>query len=227
MARPTLARCVIWLARALAKYCNKSLLRGAISNLQCSPYGLYGCVSRFDLAPLATTSAAIFGLLLLSTAAAAQELPDLTYKLTALNPRPPAQNFTLQDLDGKTQSLASYKGKVVLVNFWATWCPPCRREMPSMERLYQKLKGEPFMVLAPDQYESFDIVFSFTGQLDPAPTFPILLDPGSVASKAWGVKGLPSSYIVDKQGRIAYRAIGGREFDHPEIEKTIRDLLQE
>jgi thiol-disulfide isomerase/thioredoxin len=160
-------------------------------------------------------------------ALAQDELPDLTHKLTALESRPAAPDFVLQDLDGKTRRLSDYKGKVVLVNFWATWCPPCRREMPSMERLYQKLKNEPFMVLAPDQYESFDIVFSFTGQLDPAPTFPILLDPNSVASKAWGVKGLPSSYVVDKQGRIAYRAIGGREFDHPEIEKTLRALMQE
>jgi len=87
-----------------------------------------------------------------------------------------AHDFALKDLEGKTQRLSQYKGKVVLVNFWATWCPPCRREMPSMERLSQKLKAEPFMVLAPDQFESFDLVFSFTGQLDPSPTFPILLD---------------------------------------------------
>ena len=166
-------------------------------------------------------------LLLPALAAAQTDLPDLTHKLTALSPRPPAPDFALKDLDGKTQRLSDYKGNVVLVNFWATWCPPCRREMPSMERLYQKLKGEPFMVLAPDQYESFDLVFSFTGQLDPAPTFPILLDEKSTSSKAWKVKGLPTSFIVDKQGRIAYRAVGGREFDHPEIEKLIRALIAE
>ncbi len=123
--------------------------------------------------------------------------------------------------------MADYKGKVVLVNFWATWCPPCRREMPSMERLYQKLKGEPFTVLAPDQIESFDIVFSFMGQLEPSPTFPILLDSKSTASRAWKVKGLPTSFLVDKQGRIAYRAVGGREFEHPEIESIIRKLILE
>ena len=96
-----------------------------------------------------------------------------------------------------------------------------------MKFMFKKLKGEPFMVLAPDQYESFDLVFSFTGQLDPAPTFPILLDEKSTSSKAWKVKGLPTSFIVDKQGRIAYRAVGGREFDHPEIEKLIRALIAE
>ena len=176
----------------------------------------------------AQLSVKLLALALLAGAAVAQdELPDLTHNLSALQPRPVAPDFTLKDLDGKTQRLSDYKGKVVLVNFWATWCPPCRREMPSMERLYQKLKAEPFMVMALDQYENFDIVFTFTGQLDPAPSFPILLDTGSKASKAWNVKGLPSSFIVDKQGRIAYRAIGGREFDHPEIEKILRTLMQE
>ena len=166
-------------------------------------------------------------MLLPALSVAQTDLPDLTHKLTALKPRPPAPDFALKDLEGKTQRLSDYKGRVVLVNFWATWCPPCRREMPSMERLSQKLKAEPFMVLAPDQLESFDLVFSFTGQLDPSPTFPILLDEKSVASKAWKVKGLPTSFIVDKQGRIAYRAVGGREFDHPEIDKLIRGLIAE
>ena len=168
-----------------------------------------------------------FCLLLPAAGMAQTDLPNLTHKLTALKPRPAAPDFALQDLEGKTQRLSQYKGKVVLINFWATWCPPCRREMPSMERLYQKLKSEPFIVLAPDQLESFDLVFSFTGQLDPAPTFPILLDEKSKTPKAWKVKGLPTSFLVDKKGRIAYRAVGGREFDHPEIEKVIRALIAE
>jgi peroxiredoxin len=69
-------------------------------------------------------------------------------------------------------------------------------------------------------------VFIFTGQLDPAPTFPILFDHDSKVAHAWGVLGLPSSFIVDKQGRVVYRAMGGRDFDHPEIEQTIRALLK-
>jgi peroxiredoxin len=71
------------------------------------------------------------------------------------------------------------------------------------------------------------LVFAFTGQLDPQPTFPILFDSKSEASKQWDVKGLPASFIVDKRGRVVYRAMGGREFDHPEIEQIIRDLLKE
>ena len=154
-------------------------------------------------------------------------LPDLSHHLTRL-PKPiTAKNFTFKDLDGKTRSLSDYRGKVVLVNFWATWCPPCRREMPSLERLHQKLQGQPFVILAVDQWESYDLVFAFTGQLDPQPTFPILFDSKSEASKQWDVKGLPASFIVDKRGRVIYRAMGGREFDHPEIEQLIRNLIKE
>lgn len=160
-------------------------------------------------------------------ATAQVNLPDLTHRLTPLKPRPPAPNFKLEDLDGKQRTLSDYKGKVVLVNFWATWCPPCRREMPSMERIYQKLKSGPFTVLAVNQYENVDLVFSFTGQLEPQPTFPILFDAKSITAKQWGVKGLPASFVVDKRGNIAYRAMGGREFDHREIEKRLRELMAE
>jgi thiol-disulfide isomerase/thioredoxin len=157
---------------------------------------------------------------------AALPLPEMSHSLTPLKPAKPAKNFTLPDLDGKPHKLSDYRGKVVLVNFWATWCPPCRREMPSMERLSQQLKDQPFVILAINQQEDADRVFVFTGQLEPAPTFPILFDPDSAVSHAWGVLGLPASFIVDKQGRVVYRAMGGREFDHPEIEQAIRALLK-
>ena len=151
--------------------------------------------------------------------------PPLTHVLAPLEPRPPAPNFSLPDLDGKPHQLSDYRGKVVLVNFWASWCPPCRHEMPSMERLYLKLKGQPFQVLACDQQEDFDTVFAFTGQLDPAPTFPLLLDRKSAVAKAFGVPGLPTSFLIDKQGRIAYRAVGGRDFDHPEVIALVEKLI--
>jgi thiol-disulfide isomerase/thioredoxin len=167
-----------------------------------------------------------FSVLMAGPAQAQTVLPDLSHHLTEVAEPQLAKNFTFKDLDGKTRTLSDYRGKVVLVNFWATWCPPCRREMPSLERLNQKLQGEPFIILAVDQWESYDLVFAFTGQLDPQPTFPILFDSKSQASKQWDVKGLPASFIVDKKGRVVYRAMGGREFDHPEIEQLIRNLLK-
>jgi thiol-disulfide isomerase/thioredoxin len=123
--------------------------------------------------------------------------------------------------------LAHLKGRVVLINYWATWCPPCRREMPSMERLSQALKGEAFSVLAVDVGEDADTIDAFTSQLDTELSFPILLDTRSRTMQAWKVAGLPTTFLVDKQGRIVASAIGGREFDHPEIIRAIRELLGE
>ena len=141
--------------------------------------------------------------------------------MSPVSPPRPAPGFTLQDIDGKTHSLADYRGKVVLVNFWATWCPPCRAEMPSIERLYASMKGKPFVVLALDQGESVDSVFAFMGQLSPSPTFPVLLDSKSQAAHAFGVMGIPSTYLIDQQGRIVAQAIGGRDYDSA----TMRTLL--
>jgi len=153
------------------------------------------------------------------------EIPELSHKLTRLDKPFEPENFTLQDMDGESHALHDYRGKVVLINFWGTWCPPCIREMPSLERLYQNLRDKPFIVLAVNQWEDQDHVFAFMGQLDVFPTFPVLFDPDSRVSEAFGVKGLPTSYVLDKQGRVIYRAQGGREFDHPEIERMIRELL--
>lgn len=157
--------------------------------------------------------------------AAGKTAPANDYKFTALSTPVPAPDFNLDDMDGKKHTLKQYKGKVVLINFWATWCPPCVREMPSMESLYQQLKDKPFIVLAINQWEDEEKVFAFTGQLKSIPSFPILFDPDSKVSAAYGVKGLPSSYIVNKQGDIVFRATGGRDFTHPEIVRLIKSLL--
>ena len=97
--------------------------------------------------------------------------------------------------------------------------------MPSMERLSQALKDEAFSVLAVDVGEDADTIDAFNGQLDTAPTFPILLDTRSRTMQAWNVAGLPTTFLVDRQGRIVASAIGGREFDHPELIRAIRELL--
>lgn len=145
--------------------------------------------------------------------------------MAPVTPRKPAPDFTLPDMDGKSHTLSGYRDKVVLLNFWATWCPPCRREMPSMEMLSQALKGRPFQVLACDQQEDDDTVFVFTSQLSPAPTFPVLMDSKSAISRAYDVPGLPTTFLIDKTGQIAYRAVGGREFGHPAIRALIDELM--
>lgn len=147
------------------------------------------------------------------------------YKLKKLPKPASAPDFLLKDMDGKLHSLKQYRGKVVLINFWATWCPPCIREMPSMESLFLKFKSRNFVILAINQWEDDERVFEFMGQLKSIPTFPILFDPDSKISSAYGVQGLPSSYIIDKQGRIVYRAKGGRDFDHPDIVRKIKSLF--
>jgi len=165
-------------------------------------------------------------LICLAAMASDQNLPGLGHNLSKLSKSMDAPGFSLKDMDENRHSLGDYRGKVILLNFWATWCPPCRREMPSMERLYQKFKDEAFIVLAINQWEDPDHVFAYIGQLNTDPTFPILFDRESEVSAAYGVKGLPTTYLLDKEGRIRYRAIGGREFDHPEVEEIIGNLLQ-
>ncbi len=160
----------------------------------------------------------LFALLFFSMAAlssVAADLPPLTHDLTAIAQPQPAPALILADMDGKMHDLADLKGKLVVINFWATWCPPCRREMPSLERLKQRLQSRGLAVLAVDVGEDADTVFAFTGQLEPAPTFPLLLDRDSQAMQRWKVKGLPTTFVIDQQGRVIFRAIGGREFDNP------------
>lgn len=170
--------------------------------------------------------ALLLGILLPAELLHAQlEVPELNHQLTQLATPVAAPDFTLEDMDGESHSLGDYRGKVVMVNFWATWCPPCRRELPSMEALYQDFRDEPFTVLAINQWESPDHVFAYMGQLEVFPGFPILFDRDSVVSQTFSVKGLPTTVLVDKRGRVVYRAVGGRDFNHPEVRAIIRKLL--
>jgi len=153
--------------------------------------------------------------------------PELSHSLTPVKKILPASDFELLNMDEEKKKLSDYRGKVVLLNFWATWCPPCIREMPSMERLHQQINANDFKVIAINQMEDIDQVFAFTGQLEIDPTFEILFDSRSEVSQSYAVRGLPTTYLIDKKGNIRYRAVGGREFNHPEVVKIINELITE
>lgn len=141
--------------------------------------------------------------------------------MTAMPAVSPAPTLRLKDADDKMVDLAQYKGRVVLINFWATWCPPCRKEFPSLGRVRKLFKPGEFEVIAVNVGEDPDSVFSFSGITD----FPVVFDRDSKTMGAWAVRGLPTTFLVDRKGRVTYRATGGREFDDPEIISLIRTLI--
>ncbi len=157
--------------------------------------------------------------------AAGLPAPALSHELTRLTTPVTAPDFTLPDMDDVQHTLAAYRGRVVMLNFWATWCPPCRREIPSMESIYQDLRKDGFVVLAVNEFEDVDRVFAFTGQLNVFPSFPILFDSDSKVSEKYGVKGLPTTLLINKRGEVVYRAVGGRDFDHAQVRDIVRGLL--
>ncbi len=142
--------------------------------------------------------------------------------LTPLADRPPTPELDLLDMDGVRHRMSDYRGRVVIVNFWATWCPPCRDEMPSMQRAYEQLREEGIEMLAVNIGEDEDTIFAFTAGYPVE--FPLLLDLDSATIQSWPVKGLPTTFVVDPLGRLAYRAIGGREWDDPDLLATVRAL---
>jgi peroxiredoxin len=137
-----------------------------------------------------------------------------------------APDFTLPGLDGKMVSLSDYKGHVVLVNIWATWCPPCIDEMPSMESLYKMLKGKNFEILA--------ISIDALGEKAVAPfmekynlSFPALLDPAGTIKSLYQTTGVPESFIINKQGILIEKIIGPRNWADPAAVRFLRDLIMQ
>lgn len=141
--------------------------------------------------------------------------------LTALAEPKMAPNFTLQDMDGVEHQLSDYRGQPVIINFWATWCPPCRAEMPSMERAWDKIKDQGVAMLAIDVGEDEDTIFTFLG--DYPANFTVLLDQSGTVSEQWPMRGLPTTFIISPEGKIVYQAIGGREWDD---EQLLNQILQ-
>jgi peroxiredoxin len=131
--------------------------------------------------------------------------------------------LALQDLDGRPQRLEDYRGKVVLVNFWATWCEPCREEMPSMNKLRASLAARPFAVLAVNLAESEARIRRFMEQVPLE--FPVLLDRDSAVARAWRARVLPMSFLVGPDGRIRYTVVGEIDWTGDAARKAILSLL--
>jgi thiol-disulfide isomerase/thioredoxin len=152
--------------------------------------------------------------------------PPLIHSLDKLGQITAAPALSFLNIDEELVDIKTMKGKVVIVNFWATWCPPCRKEMGSLERLYQATKGHSIEVLAVNIGEAADQVSSFMGTVEPSTSFQILFDLDGISMGHWRVRGLPTTYIVDKNGKLAYRAVGGREFDHVDIIEKVLQLAK-
>jgi peroxiredoxin len=137
----------------------------------------------------------------------------------------PAADFYLRDLDGELVRLSDFQGKVVLLNFWATWCPPCRKEMPAMQRLYQAYKDKGLEIVAVSvDTASTDEVRAFVEELEL--TFPVLHDRDSLVSRLYSNPGVPSSYLINAQGNLAYRVLGEYDWFGENAKNTVEKLLQ-
>lgn len=148
--------------------------------------------------------------------------PPLRQTLSPVPDRPAAPPFDLKGPDGESIRLADFRGKPVIVNFWATWCPPCRAEMPSMQRAHEQVAGEGIALVAINVGEDAETVDQFLGHTPVG--FPIPLDETSGVTMSWPVRGLPTTFVVDPEGRLAYVATGGREWDDPALLDQVRSL---
>ena len=136
-----------------------------------------------------------------------------------------APDFRLEDLSGKKVELKHFKGKVIFLNFWATWCGPCKEEMPSMEALYEKFKERSFAFLAISvDYEEKKKVKEFIDKHHY--TFPVLIDPKGLTLDLYKVKGIPTTILIDKKGRMVGKAIGPVDWKHPEIVNILNQLIE-
>lgn len=162
--------------------------------------------------------AALVAMLALAPAAAgAGELKPVKGVITA-------GDFVARDLGGRAVRFGELRGKVVLLNFWATWCAPCRKEMPTMERLHQRYKDRGLAVLALSQDQaSSHVVKVFVDELKLS--FPVWHDRDGLVGRQYSIPGVPTSYLIGRDGRIAYRALGEHDWDGHEARRAVEALL--
>jgi thiol-disulfide isomerase/thioredoxin len=152
--------------------------------------------------------------------------PESAKKLSSAKENGPAPEISVTSIsDGSVQKLSGLKGKVVLLNFWATWCPPCREEIPSMMKLNKSMAGKPFQMLAVSIDEggkpAIDAFFKETGFM-----LPTYQDAEGNAAKLFGITGVPETFIIDKQGIVVKKIIGGLAWDSTEVASFLEGLLK-
>lgn len=147
-----------------------------------------------------------------------QDYPNPILKVGGVAP-----SLELSDLDGKTHRLEDYRGKVVLINFWASWCPPCLIEMPSLVSVYKQFNDKGFEILAINLDENTKSVDEFLKSMDIP--FKIFLDPKGAAAQTYLVYGLPYTVLLDREGKVQFKVFGGHDWDQGEPFEKIKSLL--
>ena len=142
-----------------------------------------------------------------------------------VDPPEEAEDFTLKTLKGGTVSLKDYRGRLIFLNFWATWCGPCRAEMPSMQRLWEEFKEEDFVILAINIQEESKLVSSFMDER--GLFFPVLLDEKGKVARSYGIRGIPTTFFLNPEGEIIGKAVGARDWASKESFQLIEELLFE
>ena len=181
----------------------------------------FGCSAK----PAQTTASAATAV---QTSAAQQSRTDLSSSISSLGfyvydqPIDLPITAPISALKGDPVKVRDFTGKITLLNFWATWCPPCRAEMPSIERLYQQMSGTNFRIVAIDAGEQRAQVASFIEKNKY--TFPIYLDESNALSSIFAARGIPSTYLVNKEGKVIAARIGAMEYDQAELIKLLKEM---
>lgn len=136
-----------------------------------------------------------------------------------------APELNLKDMDGEPYNITQSKGKWAFVHFWAAWCGPCRREMPTIQKMHELLTDVPIDIVLINTAEDDDTVFSFLSSV--APNLNSLMDRDGVVTERWQPRGLPATFLVSPEGTLEYIALGGRTWDKPEFQNFIKQLTKQ
>lgn len=172
----------------------------------------------------------LFALIALFTcvalAACKRKESGMTDKQAVPSEKKPAPEIVVNNLNNSPQKLSALKGKVVLLNFWATWCPPCREEIPSMIKLNKFMAGKPFQMLAVSIDEGGKEAIESFFQSSGFSELPVYTDPENNAATAYGITGVPETFVINKDGIIVKKVIGPLAWDSPEVVAFLEELLK-